>query len=292
MARGYTLGYASNYGDMRHTSEQRRAHIFISYSRKDLEFAQMLSEKLRQTGIQPWLDVSDIQPGENWQVALQKALQSASVVLYVASQNSRDSTWMEAELQAVRQRDTRITPLILDDQGERDLPEFLRDYQWIDFRQDEEAATQRLIRSLGPEVPASPAPEKPSAAKGYMFVSYAQEDSEFVDTLKEFLANRGYAYWDYRESDRNYHEDLYLELEEVIQKAACTLSILSPEWKKSRTAIQEYHFSVDVETPVFLILARQMGPTLVIAGLPYIDFTHDHADGFRRLDRELTRKGL
>ena len=86
--------------------------------------------------------------------------------------------------------------------------------------------------------------------------------------------------------------DLYLELEGIIQDAVAMLSFLSPDWKRSRTAVKEYHFSSEVGIPVFLLKVRDPGPTLVIAGLPYIDFTQDHAAGFRRLDKELSRKGL
>jgi hypothetical protein len=266
--------------------------VFISYSRDDLPFVRTLEERLRAAGIETWVDVSDIRPGENWQVALEKNLESAPTLIYVASRNSQQSHWMQFELQAITRRTTRIIPLILDDEGERGLPQLLRNYQWIDFREDPETSTEQLIASLSTGTTRTPAPPKTTAAKGYMFLSYAEEDSEFVDALRGFMAARGYAYWDYRESDRNYQEDLYLELEDVIQKAVCTLSVLSPEWKRSRTAIKEYHFSTEVGTPVFLLLAREMGPTLVVAGLPYINFTGDRADAFRRLDRELKRKGL
>ena len=83
-----------------------------------------------------------------------------------------------------------------------------------------------------------------------------------------------------------------MELEGVISEAKGTLSILSPAWKLSQTAIKEYHFSVEVGVPVFLIKAREMGPTLVIAGIPYIDFTQDMEEGFNKLDKELKRKKL
>jgi hypothetical protein len=43
---------------------------------------------------------------------------------------------------------------------------------------------------------------------------------------------------------------------------------------------------------VFLFRVRDPGPTLVIAGLPYIDLTHDKSAGFLRFDKELSRKGL
>jgi hypothetical protein len=199
---------------------------------------------------------------------------------------------MAMEVRAVLEHGTPVVPLILDDVGERELPEFLRVFQWVDFRAGYDEALGSLVAALQPFRGEQPIGASTKKAKGYVFLSYAEEDASFVDDLKSFLAKRGYAYWDYRESDRDYHQDLYLELEGVIAEASAMLSFVSPDWKRSRTAVKEYHYSTEVGIPVFLLRVRDPGPTLVIAGLPYIDFTGDKGAGFRRLERELSRKGL
>lgn len=56
--------------------------------------------------------------------------------------------------------------------------------------------------------------------------------------------------------------------------------------------MQEFHFSRDVGTPVFLLKAGEPGPTLALSGLTYIDFTRERDKGFSKLDKELKRKGL
>ena len=38
--------------------------------------------------------------------------------------------------------------------------------------------------------------------------------------------------------------------------------------------------------------AKEIGPTLAIAGMTYIDFTTDRVSGFRKLEKELRRKKL
>ena len=77
----------------------------------------------------------------------------------------------------------------------------------------------------------------------------------------------------------------------VIKEAAATLSVLSEAWKRSQWALKEYFFSEETGTPVFLLKAKTLGPTLAIAGMPYIDFTSDDR-GFEKLHRELRRKRL
>ena len=96
---------------------------------------------------------------------------------------------------------------------------------------------------------AAPKPK----SKGYVFISYADEDADFVVELKLFLKKQGYGYWDYRESERDYQVDYTLELEDIIKNAAGTLSVVSPNWKRSKTAFQELHYSREVKTPVFLL---------------------------------------
>ena len=43
-----------------------RAKVFVSYSRKDLAFAQMMVDALTERGFDAFLDKKDIAPGEPW----------------------------------------------------------------------------------------------------------------------------------------------------------------------------------------------------------------------------------
>ncbi len=162
-------------------------YVFISYSREDREFVDHLQEDLRKAGVSTWQDTKEIAPGENWRTAIEDSLRQASAMLYVASSRSASSHWMARELEAVFSRGTRVIPLVLDDQGERGLPAFLREIQWVDFRPGYEEALDQLLTALHSfraELPVAPAAQK---AKDYVFLSYAEEDASFVDELKGFL---------------------------------------------------------------------------------------------------------
>lgn len=106
------------------------------------------------------------------------------------------------------------------------------------------------------------------------------------------MGERGYAYWDYEKSDREYHTQLYLELEEAIARAKAVLCVLSPAWRSSAWTVKEYLYAQEVGTPTFLLRARMIPPTLVLAGIQFIDFVADRPKGYERLQRELTRKNL
>ena len=160
-------------------------------------------------------------------------------------------------------------------------------------RQEYASGLIEIIGGLSHYMPStSPVKTPQHQSKGYVFLSYAEEDRDFVSLLKTFLKENNYAYWDYAESDRDYHSQLFLELEGVIKESVATLSVLSESWKRSQWSVKEYFFSEEAGTPVFLLKAKPLGPTLAIAGVPYIDFTLEIAQGMEKLRRELHRKGL
>jgi hypothetical protein len=268
-------------------------YVFISYSMKDREFVDRLSSDLRSAGVQIWRDVDNLQPGTQWASAIGEAVSQSVALLFVSSRHSTQSEWMVRELTLAVRNSILVFPIVIDDVGAERMPPLLASIQWLDFRGDYERMLHQLITVLPESVrqKRSIEPVTPKS-KGYVFISYAEEDTAFVMKLREFLKDRGYGYWDYQESDRDYHSQLFLELEGVIREASATLSVLSPNWKLSKWTPKEYLFSEEVGTPVFLLMAREMGPTLVTAGIPYIDFTKDEQGGFDKLDRELRRKGL
>jgi hypothetical protein len=267
--------------------------VFISYSRQDRDFVDRLSEDLRAEGVTPWIDVEHILPGSNWEKALVAAVEEASALIYVISQRSVKSRFMAAEVQHAVTRGKPVFPVLVEHVSAGDLPPVVRDIQWADFRSSYEGGFKSLVAALGIE-PGSrrPVPPRENVSKGYAFLSYAEEDADFVEDLKDFLRGKGYAYWDYQESPRDYHAQMFLELEGIIIEAEATLSVMSESWKHSRWAMKEYFFSEEVGTPVFLLRAKSMSPTLAVAGLTFIDFITDLAAGFTKLDRELARKGL
>ncbi|MHC4544370.1 MAG: toll/interleukin-1 receptor domain-containing protein [Planctomycetota bacterium] len=269
--------------------------VFISASHKDRDFVDSLAKDLLARGVDVWLPTSNIAPGTDWKKQISDALGDAAALIFVSSRNSESTGWSWQLYEVGLFESTPPKPvvlLILDEIGSN-IPFKLPESSVIDFRQDYNLALDRLVDTLPPEVVRSvPKPEQPQKSKGYIFLSYAEEDSGFVEDLKMFLAERKYAYWDYEESERDYHTQLFRELEKAITEATATVSVVSPAWKRSRWTIREYFFSEDAGVPVLLVQAQDPGPTLATAGMPYIDFVKDRDAGYNKLSRELDRKGL
>jgi hypothetical protein len=98
---------------------------FISYSRSDSDFAQLLYSGLQQRGIRCWLDVHNILPGDNIQDAVTQGIRFSDKVLLCCSEESLSSWWVEAEIEAAlakerellrehKQRSLVLIPLDLD----------------------------------------------------------------------------------------------------------------------------------------------------------------------------------
>jgi hypothetical protein len=270
------------------------AYVFISYSREDRVFVERLMVGLREAGVETWTDLENIHPGTDWRKEIERGLNEAAALIYVASKNSAHSRWLDAEYTAFlsRKATTACIPIIIDDEGPENLPSPLRDLQWVDFRGQFEPALALLLDGISGLRSSSRIATPTPKSKGYVFISYADEDARFVADLKIFLKRQGYGYWDFRESQRDYQADYTLELENIIKKAAGTLSIISPDWKRSPTALQELHFSREVHTPVFLLKVREIEPTLAISGMTFINFLSGQKEGFAYLDGEMRRKGL
>lgn len=268
-------------------------YVFISYAQSDSAFVNRLSAELRQKGISVWIDNQEIHPGSDWLKEIKKGLINASALIYVISSNSLKSKWVERELLFIIHQEKIILPVLIDEVNKDEIPSFLRNIQWADFTSSYSEGLKSLLRGLESiSKSTKPIASEPKKSKGYVFISYTKEDSDFVKYLKSFLKNRGYAYWDYEESDRNYHSQFFLELEGVIIEASATLSVLSEKWKQSKWTVKEFFFSEEVGTPVFLLKAKNISPTLAIAGMTFIDFTTNIEKGLEKLGKELKKKNL
>ena len=57
------------------------ADVFISYSRKDIEFAQRIHHELEARDRQPWVDWQDIPPTAEWLDEVYAGIQEADTFL-------------------------------------------------------------------------------------------------------------------------------------------------------------------------------------------------------------------
>jgi formylglycine-generating enzyme required for sulfatase activity len=91
--------------------------VFISYSRRDLEFVHQLVAALKMSGKDPWFDqlkepLSGIAAGVPWWQEIQYGIDNVDNFLFVISPNSIRSPYCHAEINYAREHGKRLIPVL------------------------------------------------------------------------------------------------------------------------------------------------------------------------------------
>jgi hypothetical protein len=113
------------------------APIFISYASKDRGVAGTVCEALENRGFSCWISPRDIGPGENFQVAIVRAIRGAKVMVLIFSANANNSEEIKKELALAGQSRLVVIPVRVEDvtPDEASAYEFAT-RQWIDLFED------------------------------------------------------------------------------------------------------------------------------------------------------------
>ena len=88
--------------------------IFISYSRKDIDFARKLAGDLEKAGYDVWWDLTDLRGGDDWVRVIPAAIESSGYFLVVLSPNSAASDWVAKEYTQALNLRKKIIPIQLE----------------------------------------------------------------------------------------------------------------------------------------------------------------------------------
>lgn len=119
------------------------AAVFISYSSKDRQRVFVVAADMRSLGIQYWLDIERILPGDSISQALNDGLGACRTLVACLSANQVTSGWARAEYGSalavfLSTGGKRVIPLILDDLGLDEMPSLLRDLRAVRFSEQDE----------------------------------------------------------------------------------------------------------------------------------------------------------
>src|SRR5271156_2753968 len=107
------------------------AKVFVSYSRKDLPFAQMLVAALVERGFDAFLDKKDIAPGEPWKERLAGLIATADTVVFSVSPDAVASPICAWELDESTRLGKRIIPVVARRISDADAPPALGRLNWV-----------------------------------------------------------------------------------------------------------------------------------------------------------------
>ena len=116
--------------------------VFLSHNSADKPAVEEIARKLKDAGLEPWLDKWCLTPGETFQPGLADALRSCpTCAVFIGPKGV--GNWAREELlvaqdRAAKEAGYRLIPILLpgvpDPFDYSKLPPFLTQRTWVDFR--------------------------------------------------------------------------------------------------------------------------------------------------------------
>ncbi len=123
--------------------------VFLCHNSQDKPAVKRIGKELMIRGLRPWLDEWELRPGLIWQELIEtqiKEIKSAAVFV------GRDGIgpWQNQEMRALLDQFVRrhcpVIPVILENASQiPELPLFLQNMTWVDFRNSEPDPIRQLI---------------------------------------------------------------------------------------------------------------------------------------------------
>jgi len=110
-----------------------RSDVFISYRRKDVDFAKQMDQALKDTGREVWVDWEDIPPGvEGFADEIQRGIDGADAMVAILSPNYLESEYCLMELDYAIRHNKRVVPIIYD-KFDGNPPSGIGHINWVYF---------------------------------------------------------------------------------------------------------------------------------------------------------------
>jgi hypothetical protein len=89
------------------------SHIFISYSKHNLDFARYLRACLEAEGLPVWMDETQLNPSARWWKEIEDSITAAAAVIIIMSPQAAASDWVEREILLAEKRKRPLFPVLL-----------------------------------------------------------------------------------------------------------------------------------------------------------------------------------
>lgn len=150
--------------------------VFISYSSKDSDFAELMSFRLREKGFSVWLDKGDIHPGEDWRDEIEEGLSASNVLVAILSETAVASSYVTFEWAYALGKGAKVIPVILD---KSKLHPRLESLQYFDFTNPRVRPWDQLVQEMSRVAKKQAAQNKIQEAQA----AYTLAVDSFMDKL-------------------------------------------------------------------------------------------------------------
>jgi len=126
-------------------SEKQRPKFFISHAKEDGDFAENLKGRLKEVGLDGWIDIDVLEAGVDWRKEIDEAILASQALILILSPDSKSSEYVTYEWAFALGSGLRIVPLMLRDTG---IHPRLEAFQYLDFTNRRARPWSRLVALL------------------------------------------------------------------------------------------------------------------------------------------------
>ena len=122
--------------------------LFVSYSRKDTEFAQRLTESFAAQNMEAWVDWQDIPPSVDWMKEIQTGIEQADIFLFIVSPDSIRSDVCAQEVDHAVLNGKRMIPVVAREVDVKEIPPTITHLNWIFFSRPQDKYEESFEKLL------------------------------------------------------------------------------------------------------------------------------------------------
>ena len=165
-------------------------NVFLCHNSADKSVVAKLATKLKDLGLNPWLDAWHLGAGEPWLPAIERALGNSDACAVIVGPNGlgnvhEDEMWVALQHGIESKRESRrfrIIPILLPNSTRGDrlrLPKFLTANTWVEFTRsiEEPVAIEKLVKAIRGDPPGAqlslPKGECPYRGLAYFDIQHA-----------------------------------------------------------------------------------------------------------------------
>ena len=162
----------------------KKPFVFISYSTKDQETANLVHSYLEGKGIPCWIASRNIEGGESFARLILSTIRDPACMVFVmvASQNSNSSGHVSNELAFAFKDEKKIIPFLIESfEFSDDNMYHLVRAQWIEAFNNMNEGLKHLLAAVRAVIPAEAAPAEEAASPVYLEVKREEEKKNATD---------------------------------------------------------------------------------------------------------------
>ena len=166
-----------------------RPIVFLSHSHRDKRVARRLVRRFTAYGIKIWIDESDLQFGASLTEDIRQHIETADVLLVIASQTSAESEWVGLEVDYAREHHKTIIPFFVAPLSEHAR---FRNYLGVDATAPQAFAdvVEQLMLSLFRSAGLKPQPVDPAVVAAGLR-DLAREEPDLAPLIVGCLDSEG-----------------------------------------------------------------------------------------------------